>query len=84
LEKKKIRNTQWEILKLRVDNNMNHSDMADLMGISKYTYGSKERGLHPFLANEVHIICEHFGVKFEDIFLPTNRNLIAKDKELSE
>jgi DNA-binding XRE family transcriptional regulator len=52
--------------------------MANLIGISNQTYGSKERGTHPFLADEVHIICEHFGVKFEDIFLPTNRNLVAE------
>lgn len=84
MKNKKIRNTQWKILKLKLDNNLNNTHMANIIGISNQTYGNKERGSHPFLANEVHLICEHFGVKFEDIFLPTNRNLVAEEKEFSQ
>lgn len=72
--KKKERVKQWEILKLRTDNNLSVPQMAKIIGVSPYTYGYKERGERPFTANEIHILCEHFGVSFKDIFLPSKSN----------
>lgn len=72
--KKKERVKQWEILKLRTDNNLSVPQMAKIIGVSPYTYGYKERGERPFDAFEMHRICKHFEVKFEDIFLPGESN----------
>ena len=68
---KEERVKQWEILRLRVDNNLSVPQMAQIVGVSPYTYSYKERGERPFTADEIHILCKRFGVSFHDIFLPS-------------
>jgi len=69
--KKKERVKQWEILKLRTENNLSVPQMAQIIGVSPYTYSYKERGERAFTADELHILCKRFDVSFHDIFLPS-------------
>lgn len=53
--------------------NISQEYMADLIGVkSKETYANKEKGRTQFLASEMFIIANHFGMKINEIFLPPN------------
>ncbi|OQB14693.1 MAG: Helix-turn-helix domain protein [Firmicutes bacterium ADurb.Bin193] len=54
---------------LRAEKMITQCDIAGILGISTATYNRKEKGLGRFDANEIAILVELFGVKFEDIFL---------------
>lgn len=54
---------------LRAERMISQSVVADILGISSATYNRKENGLGRFDANEISLLVELFGVKFEDIFL---------------
>ncbi len=58
---------------LRRYKDLSQEFMASLIGVkSKETYASKENGKTQFLASEMFIIAEHFGMEINEIFLPPN------------
>lgn len=59
-----------ELKALRVKNDLTLEGMADVIGIAMDTYRRKEKGTREFTENEINTILTHFGVKYEDIFLP--------------
>ena len=65
------KNRLRELVALRVKHGLTQVEMAKELGISPSTYSAREQGLTPFTVPEVLKILEMFGVKFEDIFLPS-------------
>lgn len=64
---------------LRAARGYSQSDVAEKLGVDYNTYAAKESGKRPFTVPEARIILELFGVKFEDIFLPSDyKNLVVK------
>ena len=63
---------QWELYKLRKDNNKTQKDLAEYLGIDEATYRLKEKGRQQFKQNEMFAISVLFDKKVDDIFLPTN------------
>ncbi len=53
---------------LRVTNNLNQGDMANVVGISKPAYVSKENGINDFKLHEAKRIADYFSVPIEEIF----------------
>lgn len=62
---------QEKLLILRKRNNLTQSDIAKMLGIATMTYNLKELGKREFTANEMFIIADYFGLKVDDIFMPT-------------
>ena len=46
--------------------------LARLIGVDVRTYQNKEKGVSQFKQDEMFVIAKHFGVKIDEIFLPTN------------
>lgn len=63
---------QWNVLKLRKENNKSQSEMAKILGIHHTSYGRKELGKVVFTADELFTLSRYFGVKIDDIFLQTD------------
>lgn len=63
---------QWNLIRLRSDRGLKQKDMAEMLGITKETYGMKERGQLQFSMDEMFTISRYFHVPIEDIFLPRN------------
>lgn len=61
---------QWRLRELRDCNNLSRLDMANLIKSSESSYVNKETGKTPLLDYELYIICNHFNLKLNDIFLP--------------
>ena len=68
---------------LRVLHGMTQGDMAELLGMTKPTYRTRENGQHDFTESEINTILNTFNVKYEDIFLH-NDSLKVNDKEESD
>lgn len=63
---------QEKLIIARKRNNINQETLAKLVNITVKQYGQKERGQSIFNGDEMFAIAEYFGVKVEDLFLPTN------------
>ena len=46
--------------------------LARLIGVDVRTYQNKEKWVSQFKQDEMFVIAKHFGVKIDEIFLPTN------------
>lgn len=62
---------QEKLLVLRRRNKLSQREMAEMLGIATQSYSLKELGKREFTANEMFIISNYFGLKMDDIFLPT-------------
>jgi len=54
--------------------------MANLLGISRNSYGKKERGDVPFDQDEMFTISNHFEENMDKIFLPRKFQIGNKEK----
>ncbi len=61
---------QWRLMELRDRHKLSRLDMAKLIKCSESSYVNKETGNTPLLDYEIYIICNHFEVELNDIFLP--------------
>lgn len=62
---------QWNLIRLRKENEFTQKQIADLLDINLTTYINKESGAYQFKANEMFILRDLFKKKIEEIFLPT-------------
>ncbi|MGG4180826.1 transcriptional regulator [Virgibacillus pantothenticus] len=63
---------QWNLIRLRKENNLFQKDMEKILSISKDAYGLKERGKVQFTMDEMFTLSQYFGLPIEQIFLPRN------------
>lgn len=63
---------QEKLIKIRRSNLETQSTLAKLIGVDLRTYQNKEAGVSQFKSNEMFIIASHYGMKIDDIFVPTN------------
>lgn len=75
---------QWNLIKLRKENNISQEYLAKALDISERSYGMKERGESDFRVGEMIIIHNIFGISMDEIFLPTNCILNAEKGNLEE
>lgn len=66
---------QFKLYKARKDAKMTQDDLANYLGVSRVTYGKKERGEVPFLMDEMFLISELFGKPLTDIFVPRGNQI---------
>lgn len=60
---------QWNLIKLRKENEETQEEIAELIGITVSAYRNKELGRTQFKADEMFIIAEHYNKTINDIFL---------------
>ncbi|MBU5366638.1 helix-turn-helix transcriptional regulator [Enterococcus pseudoavium] len=66
---------QSRLYEARKKSKMTQEDLATKLGISRISYGLKERGEMPFTGDEMFEIASIFGTSIEKIFLPrSNQN----------
>ncbi len=65
---------QYLLLGLRKKHGISQSQMAEIIGISRYTYQLKETGINQFTAVEMFKISEHFKLPIEKIFVSNISN----------
>lgn len=63
---------QEKLIKIRRSNLETQSTLAKLIGVDLRTYQNKEAGVSQFKSNEMFTIASHYGMKIDDIFVPTN------------
>lgn len=73
---------QYLLFKKRKENRMTQEDMANLLGISRNSYGKKERGEVPFDQDEMFTISNHFEENMDKIFLPRKFQIGNKEQEV--
>lgn len=62
---------QSKLIILRKERQITQKTIADLLGISTKQYGYKETGKSKFDGDEMFKIADYFGLKVDDIFLPS-------------
>lgn len=74
---------QWNLIRLRKENEFTQKQISDLLGINLTTYINKESSNSQFKANEMFLLRDLFKKRIEEIFLPTNctHNVILEDIE---
>lgn len=68
---------QWNLIRLRKEAGLSQAEMADILGINKTTYSHRETGKYQFQADEMFKLKEYFGKSIDEIFLPTDCNVLA-------
>lgn len=63
---------QWDLMRIRKQNNETQSDVAKVLDISESSYRNKELGRTQFKMEEMFIIARHYNKSIEEIFLPMN------------
>ena len=63
---------QWNLIRVRKENDMSQQDVADVLGISLSAYQNKETSKSSFRDYEMFILGERFGKSIDEIFLPPN------------
>lgn len=66
---------QEKLIILRKKNKINQETLARLIDITPKQYGMKERGDAIFNGDEMFLIANYFGMKVDDIFLPSNHQI---------
>ena len=66
---------QEKLIILRKKNKINQETLANLINVTPKQYGLKERGDAIFNGDEMFLIAEYFGLKIDDIFLPSNHQI---------
>lgn len=72
---------QWNLMKIRKENNETQLDLATMLGLSIEGYRLKENGVSQFKSDEMFLIAEHYQLSIDDIFLPT-KYTISKQKTM--
>lgn len=72
---------QWNLLRIRKENKLSQAKMAEILKIDYTTYHNKETGKSKFNSDEMFLISNLFNLPIEDIFLPTNSNLVGVRRE---
>ena len=66
---------QSRLYEARKNSKMTQEELAEKLGMSRISYGLKERGEMPFTGDEMFEIATIFGTSIDKIFLPrSNRN----------
>lgn len=68
---------QWNLIRLRKEAGLSQVEMAEILGINKTTYSHKETGKYQFQADEMFVLKDYFNRSIDEIFLPTNCNVVA-------
>ena len=68
---------QWNLMRLRKEKKITQSEMAKILSVDVTTYHNKESGKTKFNADEMFLISRLFDLPMEDIFLPTNSNVVG-------
>ena len=68
---------QNKLYALRKDNGITQEEMANKLGISRVSYGKKERGSSEFTQDEMFEISKIFNRTINDIFLPRTHQKIG-------
>lgn len=63
---------QWNLIRLRKENNLSQSDVAELLNISVSAYQNKESSKSSFRDYEMFMLSKYFDKTIEEIFLPPN------------
>lgn len=61
---------QWNLIRLRKENNETQDDVAKILGVDEQTYRNKEKGKTQFKSDEMFVLAEHYGKNLNEIFLP--------------
>lgn len=72
---------QWNLIRLRKENNYSQEDLAKILGVTDSTYRNKETGKTQFKMDEMFILANLFDGDMEDIFLPTNFTVRDKNRK---
>ena len=68
-------------MRLRKENKLSQADMAKILNMSTTAYHNKETGKSHFIIDEMFAIRNLFNLPMEDIFLPSDSNLVGVTKE---
>ena len=63
---------QWNLIRVRKENNMTQEEVANLLNISKSAYQNKEASRSSFRDYEMFMLSEYFDKPLDEIFLPPN------------
>ena len=66
---------QEKLILLRKEKKVSQKDLANLLGITPKQFSAKELGKSKFNCNEMFKISDYFGLKMEDIFLPSTHQI---------
>jgi len=66
---------------VRKKKKLSQEEMAEKLGISRVSYGLKERGDNEFTIDEMFNISKILGMGLDDIFLPRSNKNCYKTKE---
>ena len=72
---------QWHLMRLRKEKKISQVKMADFLNVDVTTYHNKETNKTKFNADEMFLISNLFNLPIEDIFLPTNSNIVGVKSE---
>jgi len=62
---------QWNLIRLRKENNLTQDDLAKILSLNITTYQNKETGKSSFRDYEMFLLKSYFDKPIEEIFLPT-------------
>lgn len=71
---------QIKLYEARKKAGLSQDEVAKKLGITRVSYGQKERGQSPFLIDEMFILSSLFNKSLEDIFLPRSNQNGYKEK----
>ena len=61
---------QWNLIRIRKENNETQEDIAKILGLSPEGYRAKENGNRQFKIDEMFAIANHYKKSISEIFLP--------------
>lgn len=61
---------QMYLWRLRKQRKISQNEFAKILGISRNSFGAKERGEVPFDSDEMFKASEYLGIPIDQIFLP--------------
>lgn len=64
-------------MRIRKENKLTQAKMAEILEMDYTTYHKKETGKSKFNSDEMFFISNLFKLPIEDIFLPTNSNIVG-------
>lgn len=73
---------QMKLYELRKRSKLSQQEVADFLGITRISYGQKERGASQFQQDEMFKLANMFHKPISEIFLPRgNQNGYKKEQE---
>lgn len=64
-------------MRIRKENKLSQAKMAEILKMDYTTYHNKENGKSKFNSDEMFLISCLFDKPMDDIFLPTNSNVVG-------